>query len=312
MRIDVRVKRPGVSVRARRGFLPPDSKSAASGREIQVRGATSPALKAALSRPVPIGELPFRVFAAPFRAEGPNGSALLVIEIEGASLRFEERDGRFNEKIEVAIVAADERARVQGEDRQEFDLRLQPQTYERVRRTGVRLLSRLTLPPGRYQIHVGAYERAGGATGTVPYDLELPDYARVPFGLSGLVMTSSSADLLATANADPLLKDALPAAPVATRTFSAAETLTVYTEAYERSPQKHGITFVATVHRVTDGRKVFESNDRRDAERGSQAHAFRADIPLNNVPPGRYVLGVEAISALGPTARRDVPFEVRP
>ena len=41
-------------------------------------------------------------------------------------------------RVEVSIVAADERARVQGEDRQEFDLRLQPDTYQRVRRTGVR------------------------------------------------------------------------------------------------------------------------------------------------------------------------------
>jgi hypothetical protein len=211
----------------------------------------------------------------------------------------------------VAIIAADERSRVQGEDRQEFDLRLQPQTYERVRRTGVRLLSRLTLPPGRYQIHVGAVERTGGAMGTVPYDLELPDYRRTQFSLSGLVVTSSSADRLATANADPLLKDVLPGAPVAARTFSAADALTVYAEAYDAASQSHVVTFVATIRRASDGSKVFESSDRRNTERG-QPQIFRAEIPLKNVPPGMYVLGVEATSALGPTARRDVPFEVIP
>ena len=213
VKIDVRVKRPDVTVRARRGFLPPDPKAATKAHEVEAKAGTSPALRAALNRPVPIGDLPFRVFAAPFRAAGSNGSVLLAIEIEGAALRFREADGRFNEKVEVSIVAADERARVRGEDRQEFDMKLQPETYQRVRRTGIRMLSRLTLPPGRYQIHVGAYETTGGATGTVPYDLEVPDSAKAGFGLSGIVLTSSRADLLVTANPDPVLKDALPGSP---------------------------------------------------------------------------------------------------
>jgi VWFA-related protein len=312
MTIDVRVKRPDLTVRARRGFLPPDPKAASKAREADVKSGTSPALRAALSKPVPVGDLPFRVFAAPFRASGSNGSVLLAIEIDGASLRFEERDGRFNEKIEVSIVAADERARVRGEDRQEFNLRLQPQTHERVRRTGVRLLSRLTLPPGRYQIHVGAYETSGSAAGTVPYDLELPDYSRLPFGLSGLVLTSSRADLIATANPDPILRDALPGSPVASRRFSAGETLSLYAEAYDRSTQRHGITFVTTMHDAMNGRTVFEAHDQRDAGGTDGMSGFRKDIPLKDLPPGTYVLGMEATSTLGPTARRDVLFEVTP
>ena len=309
MKIDVRVKQPDLTVRARRGFLPPDPKASIKAREAVVKSGTSPALKAALGRPVPVGDLPVRVFAAPFKASGANGSVLLAVEIDGASLRFEERDGRFNEKVEVSIVAADERAGVQGEDRQEFNLRLQPQTYERVRRTGVRLLSRLTLPPGRYQIHVGAYETTGGATGTVPFDLELPDYSQVPFALSGLVLSSTS-DALATANPDPLLKDALPGSPVASRRFGAAETLTVYAEAYDRSAQRHAIAFVTTVQDAMSGRTVFESSDRREVGPTDRMNGFRTDIPLRSLPRGTYVLGVEATSTLGPSVRRDVPFEV--
>ena len=310
VKIDVRVKRPGLTVRARRGFLPPDLKAAARAREADVRAGTSPALRAALGKPVPVGDLPLRVFAASFRSSGANGSVLMAIEIDGASLRFQERDGRFIEKVEISIVAADERARVQGEDRQEFDLRLQPQTYERVRRTGVRLLSRLTLPPGRYQLRVGAHETSGGATGTVAYDLEVPDYSRLPFGLSGLVLTSSTADVLVTANPDMLLKDALPAPPMVVRRFSAAETLTVYAEAYDRSNQRRTITFITTVHGALDGRKVFESNDRHDAGPADRVNGFRTDISLNGLPPGPYVLGVEATSTFGGSARRDVLFDV--
>jgi VWFA-related protein len=308
VKIDVRVKRPDVTVRARRGFLPPDPKALRRARELEIKAGTSPALRAALSRPVPVGDLPFRVFAAPFRAAGSNGSVLIAVEIDGASLRFREADGRFNEKLEISIVAADERARVRGEDRQEFDLKLQPGTYERVRQTGVRLLSRLTVPPGRYQIHVGAYETTGGATGTVPYDLEVPDSAKAGFGLSGIVLTSSRADLLVTANQDPLLKEALPGPPIATRRFSASETLSAYVEAYDALRQARSIELAVRVLSA-DGRKVFEALDRRDVAPADRANGFRADIPLKGWPPGHYVLDVEATSGTA-VSRRSIPFEV--
>ena len=310
VKIEVRLKRPGLAVRARRGFLPPDPKATVKVREADVKSGTSPALRAALSKPVPIGELPFRVFAAPFRAAGSNSSVLLAVEVDGASLRFQEREGRFNERVEVSIVAADERARVQGEDRQEFDLRLQPDTYQRVRRTGVRLLSRLTLPPGRYHIRVGAHETSGGATGTVAYDLEIPDYSRLPFGLSGLVLASPSADALVTANPDPALKEALGGSPTATRRFQTTETLTVYTEVYGTSRQAREIGFTTTVHSAMDGRKIFEATDRREANPADRVNGFRTDVPLKGFAPGLYVLGVEATSPPGASARRDILFEV--
>ncbi len=314
LKIDVRVKRPDVRVRARRGFLPPDPKAAAKAREAEVKAGTSPALKAALGKPLPVGDLPVRVFAAPFKGTGKNASVLVAVEIDGAALKFQERGGRFNETIEISIVATDQRAKVQGEDRQTFDLKLQPQTYERVSRTGVRLLSRLELPPARYQIRIGAYESSGGLVGTVPYDLEAPDYSRLPFGLSGILLTSSEADSLVTANPDPLLKDVLSESPVATRTFSRAATLTSFAEVYDNSSwTAHTITFVTTVEDARDGRTVFDARDRRAVETSDTArtHGFKTDVPLKNLNPGSYVLRVEAASSAGgQSAHRDLLLEV--
>jgi VWFA-related protein len=314
LKIDVRVKRPGLSVRARRGFLPPDSRATAKAREADVKAGTSPALKAALSKPVPVGDLPLRVFAAAFKGAGANGSLFLALEIDGASLKFEERDNRFNEKIEVSILAADQRARVQGGDRQEFNLRLQPQTRERIGRTGVRLLSRLALPPGRYQIHVGAHEASGATIGTVPYDVEIPDYATSAFELSGVLLTSSNADSFVTSNPDPLLKDALPASPVATRRFSPEDTLTTYAELYAGSGPARAVMLTTSVQNARDGRTVFQAQDRRaiDASARSLTHGFSTEVPLKNLSPGTYVLHVAAQSSVGGhAAERTVLFEVR-
>ncbi len=314
LKIDVRVKRPGLSVRARRGFMPPDPRATVKAREAEVKAGTSPALKAALSKPVPIGDLPLRLFAAAFKGTGSNGSLLLALEIDGSSLTFEQRDGRFNEKIEVSIVAADQRARVQAGDRQEFNMSLQPATRERISRTGVRLLSRLDLPPGRYQIHVGAHEASGATIGTVPYDVEIPDYAKSPFELSGVVLTSSSADSFVTSNPDPLLKDALPAAPIATRSFSPAETLTTYAELYVGSGPARAVTMMTSVQDARDGMTVFQAQDRRaiDASARPLTHGFSTQLPLKNLSPGRYLLRVGAQSSVGGySTERIVPFEVR-
>lgn len=314
LKIDVRLKRPGLSVRARRGFMPPDLRASAKAREADVKAGTSPALKAALSKPVPVGDLPLRVFAAAFKGAGSNGSLFLALEIDGSALKFEERDGRFNEKIEVSIVAADQRARVQAGDRQEFNLRLQPATHERISRTGVRLLSRLDLPPGRYQIHVGAHEASGATIGTVPYDIEIPDYAKSPFELSGVLLTSSKADSFVTSNPDPLLKDALPASPIATRSFSPAETLTTYTELYVGSGAARAVTLTTSVQDARDGRTVFQAQDRRaiDASVRPLTHGFSTEVPLKTLSSGTYILRVAAQSSVnGDVAGRAVPFEVK-
>ena len=128
---------------------------------------------------------------------------LLALEIDGPSLKFEQKDGRYNERLEVSIVAVDEKAKVQGGDRQTFDLKLMPQTYERLRTTGVRLLSRLPLPPGATRSVSARSESTGGTIATVPIDVEVPDYSKMPFALSGVALTSSAAERLVTANPDP-------------------------------------------------------------------------------------------------------------
>jgi len=309
MKIDVRMKRPGLQVRARRGFLPPDNKAAA---KIDTKAGTSPALVAALNKPVPIGGVPLRVYATALKGSGVKATVLVAAEIDGSALKFTQRDGRFVERVELSIVATDDDAKVQGGDRQQFDMNLLPDTHARVSRSGVRLISRLDLPPGRYQIRVGAYETTGGAVATVPYDIEVPDFGKTPFAMSGLVLSSSDADALVNANPDPQLKDLVPATPVVTRSFTRTQTLTPFAEVYDNaSTLAHDLLLVATVRDGND-RVVFRAQDRRVGISGSRAEGFTTDIPLKDFAPGAYVLRVDATSAAGGYGdHRSVPFEVR-
>jgi VWFA-related protein len=315
-KIDVRVKRPGLQVRARRGYMPPDQRALAKKREAEAKAGTSPALRAALNNPLPIGDVPLRLFAAPFKGAGKDASVLLAVEIDGPGLKFEERDGRFNEKVEVSVVAVDYHGNVRGTGRQTLDLTLKPETHRAVTgKGGIRLLSRLDLPPSRYQIRVGVHESVGSAVGTLPFDLEVPDYSNTSFSLSGLVLTSSAAGAFATTKPDALLKDVLPAPPVATRVFDPQETITFLTELYDNSSRSsHVVDLAATVRAANDARVVFNRRDERTIQAGNtvRTEGYKGEIVLKDFAPGAYVLRVEANSRSGNQfAFREVPFEVR-
>jgi hypothetical protein len=204
---------------------------------------------------------------------------------------------------------------VRGTGRQTLDLTLKPETHRAVTgKGGIRLLSRLDLPPSRYQIRVGVHESVGSAVGTLPFDLEVPDYSNASFSLSGLVLTSSAAGNFATTKPDPVLKDVLPAPPVATRVFDPQETITFLTELYDNSSRSsHAVVFTATVRAAADGRAAFTTSDERTIQAGNtvRTEGYKGEIALKDFAPGTYVLRVEASSRSGNQfAFREVPFEV--
>lgn len=314
-KIEVKVNRPGLTIRARRGYVPADFKSAER-RDTGVKAGTSPALAAALSNPVPIGDVAMRAWAAPFKGTGKTASVALAVEIDGSSLQYRHQDGRFLEHLELSIVAADHDGKVRGSDRQTLNLKLKPETHERLTSGGgVRMLSRIALPPARYQLRIGLHESNGGAVSTVPLDLEVPDYAKLPFALSGLVITSTAAPRLMTPRPDPLLKEALPLPPVATRSFDPHETMAVFAEIYDRSAASpHEVDVKVVVMPVGGVNPAFTAAETRTmaASATTRTHGYRAEIPLNGMAPGDYVLRVEASSRAGShTAAREIPFTVR-
>lgn len=313
-KIEVKVKRPNLEVRARRGYLPPDAK-AAERRNRGIKPGTSPALVAALVNPVPVGDVPLRVWAAPFKGDGKQASVALAVEVAGSALKYQRRDDRFHEDLEVSIVAADHEGKIRGSDRQTLNLKLKPETHQALSsRGGVRILSRLSLPPARYQIRVGVHESNGGAIGVVPIDLEVPDYAKAPFALSGLMVTSTGAPALVTPKPDPVLKNVFPAPPVAGRIFSQDETLGVFAELYDRStPALHDVDLKAAVRPLTGGADLFTSTETRSmaATASLRTYGYKVQIPLKDLAPGDYVLRVEAASRVGGhRAKRELPFTV--
>ena len=308
-KIDVRVRRPGLTVRSRKGYASPKGKAPAPPT---TTNAAATELHDTLNSPLPVSGLTMHVFAAPFKGTAPNASVLLGAELRGRDLRLGP-----NDKVDVSYLAIDASGKIRGSNTDSITMNLRPETKARVEASGLRLLNRVDLPPGRYQLRFAARDSAGGALGSVLYDLEVPDFAKLPFSMSGLVLTSRSAAAQPTARPDEQLKPILPGPPSAMRTFPENDELMLFAEVYDNEGSSPHKVDIATTVTSDTGKVVFKDESERASSelqgaRGGYGHTER--IPLRDLGPGVYVLKVEARSRLGKgdTASRDVQFTVGP
>lgn len=312
-KLEVRVTRPGLEVRSRKGYVAPRGK--AEPRFTGTGGAaeTSALLREALNSPLPESSLPLGVTAAPFKGTAPNASVLVVAHLGGRQISFQEKDGKFHNSIELSLIAVDSQGKIRNGDRSKIDLALSPPTYQAVLGGGFRMLSRLDLPPGRYQLRVAARE-SGGLLGSVPYDLMVPDFSKEPFSMSGLVLTSQAAALTPTARPDEQLKDVLAGNPSVVRDFVQGDTIALFAEIYDNEADKPHRVDILTSLLGEDGRQVFKTEDERSSSelqgpRGG--YGYTTQIPLREVAPGRYILRVEAHSRLRSEAPVSRETEIR-
>jgi VWFA-related protein len=309
-RIQVRVTRPGVTVRARKGYLTPKKVDVSTSA---VSGPTPPELREALDSPLPVSGLTMRVFAAPFKGTAPNASVLLGVEMNGRDLQLSATD-----KIALSYLAIDANGKVKAGTTDSMTMaNLRPETKARIEQSGIRILNRVELAPGRYQLRVGAHDSAGGNVGSVLYDLEVPDFQKSPFSISGVVLTSASAAQLPTVRPDEQLRAVLPMPPVAIRTFPANDEIKVFAEVYDNAGNTpHKVDITATIT-TDEGKVMFKNEETRDSSDlggKSGGYGYVTTIPLKDLPAAKYVLKVSAKSRLGqtPAAERDVRIEVAP
>ena len=313
---DVRVKRPGLRVRHRNGYYAARGRAPAERETSVLPDALSPPVAEALGSPLPMAGMPIRVFAAPFKGAAPDAAVALSFGVGTSSLPFENVDGTFNSELEVAYSAVSRSGKVFPGDRHNVKLTLKPETYERVQAGGIHVVSQVSLPPGRYQLRVAAGNRTG-TSGSVLYDLEVPDFTKEAFSMSGVALTSLLTSQQVTIRAKDPLADFLPGPPTTEREFEAADTIVLFAEFYEaaRATPAHTLDFTAEL-RAEGGLVVQAVTDERSSSelQGSAGgYGFTATLPLDDVDPGLYVIRVEGRSRDNPdtVARRDIQIRVR-
>jgi VWFA-related protein len=317
--IQVKVLKPGLKVRTRRGYVAPvtaKKERAAKGTPAE---RTSPELLDAMESPVPVSGLTLSAFAAPFKGAGRNDTIALSIEVDATTMKFAPKpDGRYANDLEVTLYAMDDASgKVKDGAHDTVGVVLRPSVTEM--RTPFRVMRAISVPPGKYQLRIGAKE-SGGKVGTVIYDLEAPDFSKGPIAMSGIAVSSAVSQQVPTANpGGPELKALLPVPPSASREFQRGDELSAFVEIYDNlgTATAHRVVITTTVL-ADDGKTVFSTSDERSSDelKGSAAgggFGHVSKIPLSTLAPGRYVLRLEARPTLGNSAPilRELEFSVR-
>jgi len=316
--IEIRCRRPGVTVHARRGYAPASVSTAKTDvSRIDTQSDASPALRDALSAPLPVSGFTLTASPVVFRGKGQNASVLVVVHADGAGVTFTPKGERRQGDVELAAVAIDDHGKTRAGQRSIVEMPLAPRLADFVHTAGVVLELRLDLPPGRYQLRVAGRDVGSGRVGTVHMDLEVADLSPRPVSMSGIVLTADQAGVIPAPKPDAQVQSMLRGTPITVRSFDASDRLTAAVEVYETEARRtDGKRAVAVSVVAADGRVVFRQEARViDAAPKSApgAAAYQAAIPLRGLARGTYALRFEAASndPAAPRARRELRITVK-
>jgi VWFA-related protein len=297
-RITVRVNRPDVTVRARRGYYAPPR---AQPDRVRTNAASPLALDAAIGGLLPTGDLPMHVAVAPFAAPGKREGALAIVTRLPRSVEPSPAD----QTVELLTALFDTEGKVRGSLTQTARVSVRPEGEG----APDELLSRLDVTPGRYFVRVAAHDTGLGKAGSVYHDVEVPDFWNAPVSLSGMVLSATPA-----VHAEP--RDALaalvPIVPTTVREFARSAAVRAFVRVYQRRVRR--LAPIELRVRILDAgeREVFGRRETLAVDAFVDLHSagYQLDLPLTELASGPHLLTIEARRDRA-NAKRDIRFVLR-
>ena len=264
-KIEVKVNRLGVQVRARNGYYPP-SKTA--------RSETMSGL--------PSGDLPLYVTAAPVAVSGRREAEMIL------ATRITPPDAVASRSdVALTTTAYDLEGKAHGTLHQ--TMTITPKASAAVEPD---LPGHFPLKPGRYMVGVAATSE--GRSGNVFVDVDVPDFAKSPLSASGLILQHQPAPAIR----DKFISDLVPIAPTTQRQFLTSDNVAVFVRIYQGGKGK--IVPVRMTARVKDEKNGIASNHEAMLEvanfSDNRSADFGVSLPLDHLSPGEYLLEVDAQS----------------
>ena len=316
-RLEVKVNRPNVIVRTRSGYevaeapappaaaAPDGAKPAEPAPTATSGGKPAPSAAAViLAGPIPAGALPMRVAVAPLAPAAADKSDAVIALALGLENPVTEATAQ---TLEVELRAFNSEGRFVLGERRTARATLRP--------PGARLddafdlLARIVLPPGRYELRLGATLSPANLAGSLFADVEVPDFRKDPLSMTGVLMETAGG------NAGPLdaFADLTKVIPTSSRVFTRPDSPQAFVRIYQGGDSALARASIrVTLHDRTD--YVVYNNrfqlpvDRFDA--ATRSADFKFALPTVAMKSGPYVLTLEA--QLGThTVQRQVKFSYR-
>jgi hypothetical protein len=275
--VKVDVTRRRLSVYSRRGYYSPPKPVAEPPR---TKDAPPSSLVRTLAGLWPETGIPLSVAAAAFAGgSSPEATVAVVLRVQEPAV-FKtarvsvlagayDRDGKaVDEYLQTITVTPPDRTAKQFE-------------YEAI--------SRLRLKPGRHEVRVAAEDAANDLRGSVYTYVDVPDFARAPLSLSGIVLGTS------VVKPGNVLGDLLSVTPTAQRQFASSRRITAFVRVYETAAREQPPVTVAArivdIHNVVEFRQTANLQPVGGAPRSAD---YLLDLPLSTLAAGDHLLTIEA------------------
>jgi len=296
-RVEVKVDRPGVEVLTRK--MRYDAIPAVSA----TKAGSSPTA-AAVSDFLPKGDIFAETAVAPFAS---RDGATVLVSVAGRLPALSAPLSR--DHIDLLIRAFTPDGRATGSHQELAAVTLSPTTSTATAPPAAgpvfELASRIDLKPGRYSLRIGLRSASTDKSGSVYADVVVPDFAKEPLSMSGMVFSESTPA--------SLRGDALAAlAPTTTRTFDASDRMQAFLRVYQGGTVP--LSPVSMRVRIVDEHNAAVVDHPESLPAQAFSHDRQADyafrLPLSTLKSGEYWLSIEA--AIGKrTVKRDVRFAVK-
>ncbi|HEX8072828.1 MAG TPA: VWA domain-containing protein [Pyrinomonadaceae bacterium] len=186
--VDVRVRRPGLSVRTRNGFYgftDEEAKPARAGREQQLYGA--------LSSPFAAGTVGLRLTSL-YGHDAQTGAFLRsLLYVDGHDLTFQQQpDGTYRSELDMLALTFGDTGRALDEYNATLTWTGDARAHQNVLRGGLVYVVNVPVKkPGPYQLRVAVRDAATEHVGSANQFVEVPDLTEGRLTLSGLVLSGT-------------------------------------------------------------------------------------------------------------------------
>lgn len=295
--VTVRVKRPGLTVRTRRGYLAPTAAEVP-----QVTATSVDELTQALRNPVPRRAVSIDIAATPVGSVNTAGAVLITASAHGDAPILDDP------QVDVAYRVIDAEGETMAERATTYPL--PPSGINSAGRIAVRFTDRVDLPKGRHEIRL-AIHMPGGQTGSVVTYVDVPNFKEDRLSLSGLSVEGAAGagtPVLTGGGSEPSDETV-----TTDRRFPSFATLRVHARVYGKLERAETLAVTALL-RNEAGTTIRENLlvSIQPGERVPQERVASVKVPLSGLPPGTYSLVVNAGTARSrrPSATRHLALQV--
>jgi len=295
-KVDVKVNRPGVEVRARRGYYP-------SAPEASATGSARFTTEALFAAPLPARDLPLQIAAAPFAGSaGSMPAVAIAVSIAEPGVAWSAVD-----TLQIEVRSFDENGQQESAVRETSRWESHPAGAGE--RQGL-VFARMPLPPGYHELRAVVRSAQLNKSGSVFADVDVPDFVKNPLSLSGVVIHAEPA--LGNLGTAPIA-GLVAAVPTTQREFTRASHVSALLTIYQGA--RGALQPVTLATRILNDRDalVDTTSERLPIERfdnKAREAPWSHDLPIDRLAPGDYLATFEAVMGKQ-VVHRDVQFHVR-